>query len=508
MRTLHRPNRFAGIAVSLRNVRVFVLGALVMAPAAGCVGASDPDRAPHVDTLFMFEADDGEHGVEPWVSDATPAGTRMLVDVVPGPSSGADTIVWFRLGDEFIFSARSPDGSTFSLYRTDGTDAGTGHVVDGIALRASDAVHVGDAIVFDNDVPPGAPERGIYRTDGTAAGTVRISDDPDLGLFQGVRVPATPANLAHRANDAAVYGRYGSILWRADGDGYTVVDDALDHECSRRWAAGVLDGVLFFPASAPFDDPNDGAPQAARCELWRYDTAGGVSPTIHRAFADVSQEQYSEVVGYAVRDGWLYYSLVVWEPDLSGPTPNVRVATYQLRATDGSPAPSDPLDDVGDRVVLGVDPAQRGFTFLQRSADEPIYLFGRSADSGGLFALMQLHGDPDDAWIDVVDGGFAGDTAGAGFTWVGEHLVYRRHDAVYAVANGASTPVLLLGAPASVIGGQLLRPDWYHDRLFFWADEPGADGPVTSLYVTDGTPAGTVRVATFCHRTYSGCGTG
>jgi ELWxxDGT repeat protein len=507
MRTLHRTHRSAAFVATLRHVRSLVLGALGVVLAAGCVGAPDPDPGPLVDRLFMFTADDGEHGLEPWVSDGTPAGTRMLLDVVPGPDSGGDLIVWFRLGDAFVFSARSPDGSTFALYRTDGTEEGTVHVLDDIRLRESYAVHVGDVVVFDNDVPPGAPERGIFRTDGTAAGTVLISDDPDLRMYLGARVPATAVNLAHRASAAAVYGRYGSLLWRADGGGYTVVDDALDHECNRRWTAGVLGDVLFFPASAPFDDPNDGTPQDARCELWRYDTAGGGAPTIHRAFADVSLEQYSEVVGYAVRDGWLYYSLVVWEPDLSGPTPNVQVATYQLRATDGSPAPSDPLDDAGDRVVLGVDPAQRGFTFLQRSADEPIYLYGRSADSGGLIALMQLHGDPDDAWVEVVDDGFAGDVAGPGFTWLGDHLVYRRHDAVYAVANGSSTPVLLLGAPASVTGGHLLRPDWYDDRLFFWADEPGADGPVTALYVTDGTPAGTDRVATFCQRAYSGCET-
>ena len=507
MRTLHRTHRRPGNTVSPRRACTLALGALALALVAACVGDPNPDPGPLVDRLFMFSADDGEHGVEPWVSDATPAGTRMLVDVVAGPDSGADRIVWFRLGDEFIFSARSPDGSTFALYRTDGTEAGTVHVVDGVRLRQADAVHVGDIVVFDNDFPPGAPERGIYRTDGTAAGTVRIVDDPDQLLFQGVRMPATPVDHAHRANAAAVYGRNGSILWRADGDGYAVVDDALDHECNRRWTAGVLGGVLYFPASAPFDDPNDGTPQEARCELWRYDTAGEGAPMIHRAFADVSLEQYSEVVGYAVRDGWLYYSLVVWEPDLSGPTPNVQVAAYQLRATDGSAAPSDPLADAGDRVVFGVDPAQRGFTFLQRSADEPIYLYGRSADSGGLLALMQLHGDPDGAWVDIVDDGFAGDIAGAGFTWLSDHLVYRRHDAIYAVASGASTPVLLLGAPASVIGGHLLWPDWYHDRLLFWADEPGADGPVTSLYVTDGTPVGTARVATFCHRTYTGCET-
>ncbi|MFY0566502.1 ELWxxDGT repeat protein [Archangium lansingense] len=57
--------------------------------------------APVGDGRVVFSAFDGEHGVEPWVSDGTPRGTRLLQDLVPG--SGSSFPLELTHSDGFIF---------------------------------------------------------------------------------------------------------------------------------------------------------------------------------------------------------------------------------------------------------------------------------------------------------------------------------------------------------------------------------------------------------------------
>jgi ELWxxDGT repeat protein len=54
--------------------------------------------------VLVFAADDGEHGVEPWRSDGTAAGTRPLGDVHPGLDASSPG-PFSRLGDDLLTSA-------------------------------------------------------------------------------------------------------------------------------------------------------------------------------------------------------------------------------------------------------------------------------------------------------------------------------------------------------------------------------------------------------------------
>ncbi|HEY2292513.1 MAG TPA: hypothetical protein VGM86_17580 [Thermoanaerobaculia bacterium] len=76
---------------------------------------------------LLFAAQD-EEGVEPWMTDGTPAGTHRLVDLQPGPvGSYPDGLV--STGDRAFFTA--DDGSHGrELWETDGTPAGTRMLTD------------------------------------------------------------------------------------------------------------------------------------------------------------------------------------------------------------------------------------------------------------------------------------------------------------------------------------------------------------------------------------------
>jgi ELWxxDGT repeat protein len=75
--------------------------------------------------VFFF-ANDGTHGLEPWISDGTPAGTLPLGDLAPGPSgslySSSNTSVVVA-GNELFFPANTTGGA--HLWTTDGTMLGT-----------------------------------------------------------------------------------------------------------------------------------------------------------------------------------------------------------------------------------------------------------------------------------------------------------------------------------------------------------------------------------------------
>jgi len=72
----------------------------------------------------VFEATDGTHGYELWVTDGTAAGTQMVLDINPG-SSGSNPSHITSLGNgTAVFDAT--DGTHFGeLWITDGTAAGT-----------------------------------------------------------------------------------------------------------------------------------------------------------------------------------------------------------------------------------------------------------------------------------------------------------------------------------------------------------------------------------------------
>jgi ELWxxDGT repeat protein len=144
--------------------------------------------------LVLVGGNDGQVGHEPWVSDGTPGGTRLLLDIdtqtepslFPGAElpGSSDPAHFTSLGSSLLFAA--DDGLAEvgrELWTTDGTTAGTRLLADinrtvetdGITSWPGSSapgpfVRFGDRFFFAAD--DGIYGRELWKTDGTAAGTV------------------------------------------------------------------------------------------------------------------------------------------------------------------------------------------------------------------------------------------------------------------------------------------------------------------------------------------------
>ncbi len=102
---------------------------------------------------LVFTANDGVHGRELWRSDGTAAGTTLLRDILPGPTSSGITSL-FNVGGRVLFSA--DDGvHGFELWQSDGTSAGTRLLQDIAPEGASSSpgrfTLAGDRVFFTAD---------------------------------------------------------------------------------------------------------------------------------------------------------------------------------------------------------------------------------------------------------------------------------------------------------------------------------------------------------------------
>jgi ELWxxDGT repeat protein len=218
--------------------------------------------------VAYFTATDPVHGRELWVTDGTPAGTRMVGDIEPGPA-GSDPGSLTLVGSTLFFAATT--GGDRELWKTDGTASGTLRVRDikiedpygswgppDFSSRPESLTAVDGTLFFSAD--DGWNGRELWKSDGTPEGTVLVTDllpgtssswdfefarsgfPRDLTAFQGRLFFVATVDDGERSGD---------VLWVSDGtaEGTAVVAELapdLDATPSGLVAAA---GALFFAAS-------------------------------------------------------------------------------------------------------------------------------------------------------------------------------------------------------------------------------------------------------------------
>jgi len=469
---------------------------------------------------LLFDADDGTHGREPWVSDGTPGGTHPLGDVNPGSASafGFPSPSFFpgELGGEAYFFALDPDhgweprtsagGAGDAMLLRD-VDQQASSIISGLGdFRYTEMKDVAGTLFFLAEEPDHGFE--LWATNGTGATTRLVRDvhpGPDAGL-QGqltrlgsllLFVGRTDFSSGHlwtsdgsEANTVPLAGASPEPLAPHDltpfgGQAYFGArEDGVGYHLWRTDGTGA--GTHPFPEGSPLPEPWEMAVAGGRLFIATYDglwVSGGDAGSTDK-LADVTARDL------AVAGPLLLFS---GDDGTSGP---------ELWVSDGTPGGTHRVLELQAGAAGGVPPHEESL-----SLPLPAYpsVAGTGSPPSAFFVGDDgVHG-PELWWSD----GTAANTRMLGdlrsgplgsnpryLTIVRGVAYFVADDGVHGAelwrsdgtAAGTSLVADLEPGPASSIPDSLTN---VYGTLFFsaWRSTDGRE-----IWQSDGTPAGTVRV--------------
>jgi ELWxxDGT repeat protein len=281
----------------------------------GTAGSNPKLWAPIGDAT-VFLADDGVSGAELWTTRGTPGGTQLLKDLQPGSGQSQITFSFGKgfepINGQLLFAAVGSEFQT-TLWKTDGTNAGTTPLVDVTELAQPQLFTKSSGLVYFQafDADHGME---LWKSDGTTAGTTRVKDiNPGSTMYPGYPNPyvnsSNPSRLVDSAGTLyfAATDQDGAELWKSDGTegGTTQVADINPGTydfygvtkgigSAPEQLTPMSDGRLFFTAI----DAEHGR------ELWVTDG----TPTGTRLVKDIQTGPGNSVPGgLTVFDGKLYF---------------------------------------------------------------------------------------------------------------------------------------------------------------------------------------------------------
>lgn len=229
---------------------------------------------------LYFQASDATHGTELWVTDGTAQGFRMMKDICPGQCSSWPW-AFSSPGDRLFFATRNDDGHATWLWTTDGTAERTLPLIEFesqylyIQGTAPDGL-----LLFSGEDPDHGRE--LWCSDGTPQGTHLLSDiaADDIGGSNPSGFMAMGETALFFADDPE-----GSGLWRSDGTEAGTALVKADLSGIGPWTASA--SRVFFHSNLQVD------PLQSWYDLWTSDgtEAGTVrlNPDDVRSMGDLSQ---------------------------------------------------------------------------------------------------------------------------------------------------------------------------------------------------------------------------
>lgn len=149
------------------------------------------------------------YGREPWISDGTVIGTKLLKDIYPGTANGIPKNYFLsKVIDNVLYFKGIDSTHGEELWKTDGTDTGTVLVKDmnpgtgrGFVNNGEIFYDANGVLIFDGIAAGSASATEFWRSDGTDTGTIRFNIDTNLGGSYPKQFTLIDTTLFFVAND-------------------------------------------------------------------------------------------------------------------------------------------------------------------------------------------------------------------------------------------------------------------------------------------------------------------
>ena len=295
-------------------------------------------------TSAVFTATDRVNGDEPWITDGTPAGTKMLKDVagVTGSTHSSNPAEMVDRNGELWFTASSATGG--GIWRSDGTASGTVRVSTALSANSTELTVLGDKLFLVHF---------FGNTGWRLACHERGTGFLDLGVTSPQRLTAGRRYLYFVARHATK----GTELWRSDGtaSGTTLIKDI--HPVTR----GSMPDDLTMVGDTLFFTATDGVRGR---ELWRTDGTTQETQIVRDIYLGASGSNPANLTEV---DGRLYFTAYdgtngreLWCSD--GTKNGTRMVKDILRGTSSS-TPTEltaAVDADGARLFFFADSGPKG----------------------------------------------------------------------------------------------------------------------------------------------------